>query len=298
MPSELDFWLTFLRSLLYTTCLLPKLITVEIWQKKRFRKTSTSWMKRTQIGKIYAFWCFKNDDYFFILLEHFKRCQKIKNRFSWLLVFTTWQQHCTPHLWLETVDEPVTQPSIHRTLHTYREAKVLQHHTHTARGGYDALPHPHAKKGWRTEICTVMPFFGSVMPEALWTSLWAVTWCERGQREEELSYGKNLCILYYKHGWDTYLTCSADLCKHTSGCSANKSRLYCPLTSAELLIANVTQLQRRASTVDWGSQSLPSWLTAANAPLIYPKTWNTHNHTGTTRHPLFNRKVHGTSCLR
>ncbi len=86
-----------------------------------------------------------------------------------------------------------------------------------------------------------------------------------------------LCILYYKHGWDTYLTCSADLCKHTSGCSANKSRLYCPLTSAELLIANVTQ--RRASTVDWGSLSLTSWLTAANAPLIYPKTWNTHTTT-------------------
>lgn len=109
-----------------------------------------------------------------------------------------------------------------------------------------------------------------------------------------------LCILYYKHGWDTYLTCSADLCKHTSGCSANKSRLYCPLTSAELLIVNVTQLQRRAFTVDWGSLSLTSWLTAANAPFIYPKTWNnhTHTHTGTTRHPLFNRKVHGTSCLR
>lgn len=77
-----------------------------------------------------------------------------------------------------------------------------------------------------------------------------------------------LCILHYKHGWDTYLTCSADLCKHTSGCSANKSRLYCPLTSAELLIVNVTQLQRRASTVDWGSPSLTSWLTAANAPLL------------------------------
>lgn len=73
-----------------------------------------------------------------------------------------------------------------------------------------------------------------------------------------------LSILYYKHGCDTYLTCSADLCKHTSGCSANKSRLYCPLTSAELLIVNVTQLQRRASTVDWGSLSLTSLLTAAN----------------------------------
>lgn len=70
----------------------------------------------------------------------------------------------------------------------------------------------------------------------------------------------------------TYLLCSADLCKHTSGCSANKSRLYCPLTSAELLIVNVTQLQRRASTVDWGSLSLTSWLTAANAPLIYSET--------------------------
>lgn len=83
---------------------------------------------------------------------------------------------------------------------------------------------------------------------------------------------RELSILYYKHGCATYLTCSADLCKHTSGCSANKSRLYCPLTSAELLIVNVTQLQRRASTVDWGSLSLTIWLTAANATLIYSKT--------------------------
>lgn len=107
--------------------------------------------------------------------------------------------------------------------------------------------------------------------------------CERrrGVREdrEKNQVMVQLCILYYKHGWDTYLTCSADLCKHTSGCSANKSRLYCPLTSAELLIVNVTQLQRRASTVDWGSLSLTSWLTAANAPLIYPKTWNIHTTT-------------------
>lgn len=88
-----------------------------------------------------------------------------------------------------------------------------------------------------------------------------------------------MCILYYKHGWNTYLTCSADLCKHTSGCSANKSRLYCPLTSAELLIVNVTQLQRRASTVDWGSLPLTSWLTAANARLIYPNRKNIHTTT-------------------
>ena len=82
----------------------------------------------------------------------------------------------------------------------------------------------------------------------------------------------------------TYLSCSADLCKHTSGCSANKSRLYCPLTSAELLIVNVTQLQRR----DWGSLSLTSWLTAAKASLIYP--WIIHS---STRHSLFNCRVHG-----
>lgn len=95
-----------------------------------------------------------------------------------------------------------------------------------------------------------------------------------------------LCILYYKHGWDTYLTRSADLCKHTSGCSANKSRLYCPLTSAELLIVNVTQLQRGASTVDWGSLSLTSWLTAANTPHLLKDMTHTHIHTDTTRHPL------------
>lgn len=98
------------------------------------------------------------------------------------------------------------------------------------------------------------------------------------------------CILYYKHGWDTYLTRSADQCKHTSGCSANKSRLYCPLTSAELLIVNVTQLQRRASTVDWGSLSLTSWLTAANTPHLLQDTTHTHIHTDTTRHPRLNRK--------
>lgn len=98
------------------------------------------------------------------------------------------------------------------------------------------------------------------------------------------------CILYYKHGWDTYLTRSADLCKHTSGCSANKSRLYCPLTSAELLIVNVTQLQRRASTVDWGSLSLTSWLTAANTPHLLQDTTHTHIHTDTTRHPRLNHK--------
>lgn len=112
----------------------------------------------------------------------------------------------------------------------------------------------------------------------------------REDREKSQVIGQ-LCILYYKHGWDTYLTCSADLCKHTSGCSANKSRLYCPLTSAELLIVNVTQ--RRASTVDWGSLSLTSWLTAANAPLIYPKTWNT-NTTTRAQHAILSSTVRST----
>lgn len=108
------------------------------------------------------------------------------------------------------------------------------------------------------------------------------------------------CILYYKHGWDTYLTRSADLCKHTSGCSANKSRLYCPLTSAELLIVNVTQLQRRASTVDWGSLSMTSWLTAANTPHLLQDTTHTHIHTDTTRHPRLSQVCVcvGSSCLR
>lgn len=121
---------------------------------------------------------------------------------------------------------------------------------------------------------------------------------KRDNREKSQVMGQ-LCILYYKHGWNTYLTCSADLCKHTSGCSANKSRLYCPLTSAELLIVNATQLQRRASTVDWGSLSLTSWLTAANTPHLSKDMKHTHNHTGNrhTHDPLFNRKVHGTSCL-
>lgn len=84
---------------------------------------------------------------------------------------------------------------------------------------------------------------------------------------------------------DTYLTCSADLCKHTSGCSANKSRLYCPLTSAELPIVNVTQLQRRASTVDWGSLSLTSWLTAATHNSLYQR------HETHTQHAILSSTV-------
>lgn len=135
-------------------------------------------------------------------------------------------------------------------------------------------PHPHTKRLKNRS--------------ALWCHSLQV-WCQRPcKRHREQWHGiredkgrsqvkEHLCILYYKQGWNTYLTCSADLWKHTSGCSANKSRLYCPLTSAELLIVNVTQLQRRASAVDWGSLSLTSWLTAANAPLIYP--WNMHTST-------------------
>lgn len=116
--------------------------------------------------------------------------------------------------------------------------------------------------------------------------------CElwRGATEERVMLWENCASCIINMDGTLTFTCSADLWKHTSGCSANMSRLYCPLTSAELLIANVTQLQRRASTVDWGSLSLTSWLTAANTPLIYPKTWqththaraHTHTHTGTT----------------
>lgn len=94
--------------------------------------------------------------------------------------------------------------------------------------------------------------------------------------------------MYYKHGWDTYLTCLADLCKHTSGCSANKSRLYCPLTSAELLIVNVTQLQRRAFTVDWGSLSVTGWLTAANASHLSNHMKHIDKHMVTARHAPLN----------
>lgn len=110
---------------------------------------------------------------------------------------------------------------------------------------------------------------------ALWCHCLEV-WCQKPcKRHLEQWHGmrtaggvkvRNNCATCIINGWNTYLTCSADLWKHTSGCSANKSRLYCPLTSAELLIVIVTQLQRRACTVDWGSPSLTSWLTAANAP--------------------------------
>lgn len=75
----------------------------------------------------------------------------------------------------------------------------------------------------------------------------------------------------------------ADLCKHTSGCSANKSRLYCPLTSAELLIVNVTQLQRRAFYCRLGQPVLSTgWLTAANASHL-------------SNHMKHNRQAHGHS---
>lgn len=90
----------------------------------------------------------------------------------------------------------------------------------------------------------------------------------------------------------------ADLCKHTSGCSANKSRLYCPLTSAELLIVNVTQLQGRAFTVDWGSLSVTGWLTAANASHLSNHMKHIDKHIVTAHHSPFNCGLHGTCCLR
>lgn len=200
------------------------------------------------------------------------------------LVLTVRQQHCVQHLWWETAvwNQQLNRPPF---THIYREAKVLQPHTQCT--GYYALPHPHTKRSKNRDLhCdAILCKCDARSPVNVTVS------CDVVQERRESYVMGELCILYYKHGWDTYLTCSADLCKHTSGCSANMSRLYCPLTSAELLIVNVTQLQRRASTVDWGSLSLTSWLTAANTPLIYPKTWHTitHTHTGTTRPPLFNR---------
>lgn len=115
-------------------------------------------------------------------------------------------------------------------------------HTYTAR--LRCFGHIHTQKV-EEQICTVMPLFGSVMPEALWASPWAMTWYMRTAGGVKI---RNNCATCVINGWNTYLTCSADLWKHTSGCSANKSRLYCPLTSAELLIVIVTQLQRRACT--------------------------------------------------
>lgn len=163
------------------------------------------------------------------------------------------------------------------SMHTYRQAKVPQPHTHTHTArAIMLLPHPHTKrlKNRSALWCHSLSVWCQ-KPCKRHCEQWHGIWEDRGRSQVK----QQLCILYYKHGWNTYLTCSADLWKHTSGCSANKSRLYCPLTSAELLIVNVTQLQRRASTVDWGSLSLTSWLTAANARLIYPITWNIHTST-------------------
>ncbi|KAK5618198.1 hypothetical protein CRENBAI_020824 [Crenichthys baileyi] len=115
------------------------------------------------------------------------------------------------------------------------------------------------------------------MPEAL----------IRKPSEEDLSEGTTVHLV--SETWRGHLPyCSADLCKHTSGCSVNKSRLYCPLTSAELLIVNVTQLQRRCMYGELG------WLTAANAPHV-AKIRNTQPH----RHSFHpgNIKEHGSSCL-
>lgn len=105
--------------------------------------------------------------------------------------------------------------------HTQRSQSATTTHTHTHTARARTLSQTH--KRWRS---------------ALWCHSLEV-WCQKpcrrrcerwrgmkGDREK-----RTLCIWYYKHGWDTYLTRSADLCKHTSGCSANMSRLYCPLTS-------------------------------------------------------------------
>lgn len=168
-----------------------------------------------------------------------------------------------PLLWLETA-EPVTQPYTTSSMHTDRQAEVLRPHTHVHCTGYDAFATPTHKRLKNRS--------------ALWCHCLEV-WCQKpcivtlsNDMVYERTAGgvkvRNNCATCIINGWNTYLTCSADLWKHTSGCRANKSRLYCPLTSAELLIVIVTQLQRRACTVDWGSPSLTSWLTAANAPLI------------------------------
>lgn len=100
---------------------------------------------------------------------------------------------------------------------------------------------------------------------------WIVTWHECGQG------GKFSCTIGNKHGWATYLVCSVGLCKHTSGWSAKKSRLYCPLTSAELLILN--PMQGRVSTVDLGS---PSFISQGLTVTHSYGTHETHSHANTT----------------
>lgn len=145
--------------------------------------------------------------------------------------------------------------------------------THTKMHGCNALPHPHTKGENRDLHCdAILRKCDARSPVNATSEQWRVKWRQRG----ELFDNCVSCII--NMGVYTYLMCSADLCKHTSGCSANKSRLYCPLTSAELLIVNVTQLQRRASTVDWGSLSLTSWLTAANAPHVFVDMKRTPTH--------------------
>lgn len=134
-----------------------------------------------------------------------------------------------------------------------------------------------------------MPFFWSVMPEALRTSLWAMTGYEKGtERREHCASG----II----NMDGTLTLLVQLICVSILLAAVQT---CPGFTVQwlLLIVNVTQLQRRASTVDWSSLSLTSWLTSANAPQLSKHDTSTHslwNHS----HPCLKHKPHGTFCVR
>lgn len=99
----------------------------------------------------------------------------------------TWTVCCSTHLPLNTNVEPVTQPSIHTCFHAYiqrGQSTTTTHRTATAL--------PHTQKGWRTEICTVMPFFLSVMPDACKRH-----WEQRrgGRGQKELSYGTTVHLV-------------------------------------------------------------------------------------------------------
>lgn len=96
---------------------------------------------------------------------------------------------CSTHLPLDTNVEPVTQPSTHTCFHAYIQRGQSTTTTHTHR---TATALPHTQKGWRTEICTVMPFFTSVMPDA------CIRHCEQrrgGRGQKELSYGTTVHLV-------------------------------------------------------------------------------------------------------
>lgn len=117
--------------------------------------------------------------------------------------------------------------------------------------------------------------------------------CERWRGMKGDRKKRTLCIWYYKHGWTltllVQLICVSILLAAVQTCPGFTLHWL-------LLIVNVTQLQRRASTVDWSSPSLTSWLTAANTPQLTKHMKLRHTHSGTTHILVSNTRCTGLSA--